>query len=166
VLLVVATVAALLVVPDWPYRHLDNPSYWGLIGYLVVFFALVGRGTRSWSPGSANRGVTRLFLAGLPAIYVANWIRFGGSTAELIVQVAGVAIWIGFAVAAGRSDLVLWAGCIAHALWDAAHFDRVGFVPVWYAAACVAADIGLGAFVLICLRESRPRSGAESPGAT
>lgn len=164
VLLVLSTVAALLVVPDWPHRHLDDPSYWGIIGYLVVFFALVARGARSWSPGSANRRLTRLFLAGLPVIYVANWMRFGESTAELIVQLAGVAIWIGFAVAAGRSDLALWAGCVAHALWDAGHFDRVGFVPVWYASACLAIDIGFGAFVLLCLRRARAKSMSGSAG--
>lgn len=166
VLLTLATVAALLVVPDWPHRHLGDPSYWGIIGYLVVFFALVARGSRSWSPGSANRRVTRLFLAGLPVIYMAHWIRFNGSTGELAVQLGGVAIWLAFTVASGRSDVALWVGCMAHALWDGAHFDRVGFVPGWYASACLAVDIGFGAFVLLCLRESRMRSGAESPGAT
>lgn len=165
VLLGVATVAALLVVPDWPHRHLDDPRYWGIIGYLVVFCAVVARGSRSWSRGSANRRMTRLFLAALPVIYVASWMRFGGSTAELVFQLAGVVIWLGLALAAGRSDLVLWVGCVAHALWDGAHFERVGFIPGWYASACLAIDIGFGAFVLLCLRE-RVTSMSGSPEAT
>ena len=45
-----------------------------------------------------------------------------------------------------------WVLCVGHAAWDALHFDRVGFVPDWYVAACLAVDIGLGAFVLLNLR--------------
>ena len=36
-LLVLATLAAISVLPDLPYRHLDDPSYWGVLGFLLVF---------------------------------------------------------------------------------------------------------------------------------
>lgn len=164
--LALATIAVLLVVPDWPHRHLDDPSYWGLIGYLVVFLAVFARGSASWSARSANRRMIRLFLVGLPAIYVANRLRFGGSAAELAVQGAGLLLWLTFAVRASRSDLVLWFGCTAHAVWDAAHFGRVDFVPVWYVSLCLAADIGLGAFVLLCLRDAGTRGDAPASSAS
>jgi hypothetical protein len=88
-------------------------------------------------------------------VYVADWLRFGGSEYELAVQLAGLALWLWAAHAARSSDTVLWVGCVAHGLWDAAHFGRASFIPEWYAAACLAADVGLGAFVLIELKEAR-----------
>jgi hypothetical protein len=153
-LLVLATLTGLSVVPDWPHRHLDDPSYWGMIGYLVVFMVLLRRSRPSFSVGGASRRTVQLFLIGLPLVYVADWLRFGGSTLELTVELAGLVIWLSAAVAATRSDLVLWAACVVHAGWDALHLGRVDFVPTWYIVACVAVDVGLGAFVLIGLRES------------
>ena len=67
------------VVPDWPHRHLDDPSYWGLLAYLVVFVLVLA--LTSGGVGRTGRALLRVFLFGLPLIYVANWVRFGGSTA-------------------------------------------------------------------------------------
>jgi hypothetical protein len=155
VLLGLATLAALAVVPDWPYRHLTDPSYWGVMGFLVLVVLILGRRVGPWTPGSANRRTVLAFLVLVPVVYVADWFRFGGSGVELALQLGGLASWVILAVIARRSDLVLWLGCVLHALWDAAHFGRVGFVPEWYAAACLAADVGLGASVLVWLRGTR-----------
>ncbi len=43
ILLVVASLAALPLVPDWPHRHLDDPSYWGLGAYIVALALLLAR---------------------------------------------------------------------------------------------------------------------------
>jgi len=166
VLLLLATLAALLVVPDWPHRHLDDPSYWGLIAFLGVVVLLVRRRGLGWDPGTVNRGLIVLFLLGLQLIYIAGWVRFGGSTGELAAQLVGFAIWTLLALRARRSDFVLWFGCVLHAVWDAAHFARVEFIPVWYIAACVAADVGIGAFVLFGLSKPSQQVAANeaSPG--
>ena len=144
--------AALAVVPDWPHRHLDDPSYLGLLGYLIVVALLLLRPRASWAAGGSARRIIQLFLLGLPLVYVADWLRFGGTSLELVTELAGLGIWVVLAVLARRSDIALWSGCVGHAAWDALHFDRVGFVPDWYVAACLAVDIGLGAFVLLNLR--------------
>lgn len=153
-LLALATVAALGVVPSWSLRYLTDPSYWGVIGFsaLVLWLLLRGPG-RSWRAGSSNRRTILLFLAAVPVVYVADWLRFGGSGLELGVELGGLACWFFLTGFARRSDTVLWLGCALHGLWDALHFGRVDFVPEWYAAACLAADIGLAAFVLLRLRQ-------------
>lgn len=153
-LLVLTTVAVLAIVPDWPHRHLADPSYWAVAGFVLLTVRLLSFSRRSWQPGSAARHTVLAFLAIVPMVYVAEWFRFGGSGAELGLQLGGLVLWLSAAFAARRSDTVLWVACIAHALWDAVHFGRVSFIPEWYAAACLAADVGLGAFVLLELREA------------
>ena len=151
-LLILSTVAVLAIVPDWPHRHPDDPSYWGVTGFVALAIVLLAARGRSWAPGGGARRAVVTFLALVQLVYVANWLRHGGSGVALGVQLAGLVAWLGAAFAARRSDVVLWAACVVHALWDAGHFARVGFTPEWYAAACLAADIGLGAFVLLELR--------------
>lgn len=151
-LLVLAALAALAVLPDWPQRHLGDPSYWGVLGFLVLVVLVLRHRRGSWTSGSGNRRTIVAFLFLVPLVYVADWLRFGGSSLELAIELVGLAVWAALALFARRSDFVLWLGCVLHALWDAAHFGRVSFVPEWYSAACIAADVGLGAFVLILLR--------------
>lgn len=155
-LLCMATVAAVALIPDWPHRHLDDPSYWGVIGYGLIFALLVLRRKAAWRAGGPNRRLLLAFLVGLPLIYVANRLRFGGSEAEMAVELGGLGIWAALAWFARRSDAALWLGCVAHSLWDALHFGRVGFVPDWYVAACLAVDVGLGAYVILNLRDAGP----------
>lgn len=148
-LLILATVAALAVVPDWPHRHRSNPSYWAVAGFVVLVIGLLAPRRRVWRPGGSTRRTVVAFLALVQLVYVANWLRFGGSDIELGLQLGGAAAWLVAAFAARRTDAVLWMACVFHALWDAGHFGRVEFIPEWYAAACIAADVGLGAFVLL-----------------
>ncbi|HSR41778.1 MAG TPA: hypothetical protein VLL48_06395 [Longimicrobiales bacterium] len=165
-LLATATLAALAVVPDWPHRHVSDPSYWGVVGFVVLVAGLLWGRRDSWSPGSAHRRMVVAFLVLVPVVYVADRLRYGGTSLELGIQVAGLGLWIALAVRARRSDTVLWLGCVLHGLWDAAHFGRVGFVPEWYAAACLAADTGLGAFVLLRLKRSTGSEAATGAAAS
>lgn len=154
-LLLLATTAALAVIPDWPIFHLDNPSYWSMMGFLYLTIRLVVLPDSSWKKGSINRTLIIAFLAVVQLVYIANWIRYGESETDLIIQIVGSVVWLIFAFKARQSNTVLWMGCLLHALWDAAHFGRVEFIPDWYAAACLAADIGIGAFVLLSISDGR-----------
>ena len=91
-ILVIGTVSAVLVVPDWPHRHLTDPSYWGLVGFLVFVVLVFSRASRSWAPSGLNRRLMRLFLLGLPIIYVANCLRWNGGVTELVIQVVGLLV--------------------------------------------------------------------------
>ncbi len=151
VLLLIASAAVLGVVPDWPHRHAGDPTYWAVLGYLLIAVLLVAR-TPDLRTGGAGRRMIRVFLVALPLVYVFSWFRNGGtSAAGLGLQLAGLAVWAGFAVKAARSDAALWLGCAVHVVWDAAHFGRSGYIPDWYVTACVAADLGIAAWVLMRL---------------
>ncbi len=152
-LLGIATLAALAVLPGWPHRHLDDPSYLGVIGFAVVA-ALLLRSKGGMDPGSANRRRVGIVLFALPVVYVANLLRWGGSATELGIQLVGLAAWVWLAWRSRRSDAALWLGMALHALWDAAHYGRVGFIPEWYATAYIAVDVGLAGYVLLGLRGS------------
>jgi len=149
--LALAGVAALAVVPEWSLTGLTDPSYWGVVGFFTLVLLILGGRRRSWSPGSVNRRLVLAFLVALPLLYLAHWLRFGGSSLELAVQLGGLVLWLTFAALGRRSDMPLWLGCVLHGLWDAVHFARVGFVPEWYGAACIVADFAFGAFVLMRL---------------
>lgn len=136
-----------------------------MLGYGVVFLLLTLRRGRSWEPGSGQRRVVVAFLLGLPVVFVASRLRFGGSGAALAVELGGLAIWLGVAAAARRSDAALWAGCAGHGIWDALHLGRAGFIPDWYVAACLAVDVGLGAYALLGLREARSPQARSGPPA-
>lgn len=93
-LLVLATTAALAVVPDWPHRHLANPSYWAVAGFVVLVVGLLASRRRVWRPGGSTRRTVVAFLALVQLVYVANWLRFGGSDIELGLQLGGAAAWL------------------------------------------------------------------------
>lgn len=141
------------IVPENPLLHLDDPSHWGLIGYLGVLFLLLRR---------AGRGVPRrtltLFLAGMPLIYLANWLRHGGTSGWLTVELSGLASF-GFLAWMGRFRAGWWlaVGIAAHGLWDVAHVGVAPFVPDWYATACAIVDVAMGGYVAaVCLMDGTP----------
>ena len=72
--------------------------------------------------------------------------RNGGMTG-LTVELVGLVIWCGLAIAALRRPVLLPIGIALHAVWDAAHFGHVDFVPDWYIIACIAADLGLAGYL-------------------
>ncbi|MCB4458434.1 hypothetical protein [Leisingera sp. McT4-56] len=145
--LALVTFVALLFVPDLPTRHLDDPSHWGVLGFLGV--AGIVAVQKSWDlENPLIRGLFTLFLAGLPVIYVANWLRWGGSTEALWLELLGLAFWMGLAVLSRWRTDIIWIGVGLHAVWDAFHFGNTEYVPDWYIIACIAADLGLAGFLL------------------
>jgi hypothetical protein len=161
-LLIITAAAALAVVPEWTAASLTYPSYWGLSGFLLLAALLLLRPGRSWSPGSANRRLVVTFLVVVQMIYVAGWLRFGGSPVELGIQLGGLGLWWFLAAMGRRSDAALWIGCALHGLWDALHYGRVDFVPEWYGALCIVVDVAVGAFVLLRLKEASPSLEADA----
>ncbi len=148
--LVAATVSLPWVVPVSPLRHLDDPGYLGVLGFGLTL-GVLALGAVLKTP-AADRLVwwcLLAFLVGMPLVYVADWLRFGGSYPWLAVELAGLALFGALALlAVRRSPWFLAAGILGHALWDAAHYGRTAFVPDWYALGCFLIDVGLGLYVL------------------
>jgi hypothetical protein len=151
-----ASLIGLSFVPEWSLRHLREPVYLGVLGFLFVLVLLASRSSRGWSEGSGNRQVITLFLVGLPLVYVFSWILLPTDAAHLWLEILGLVFWLGFAWRALRSDLALWLGCAAHAAWDVGHLGWATFIPEWYVWACLAIDLGLGCFVFLSLRRPMP----------
>jgi|GEM_PF-6786115 len=146
--LTATVVTALMFVPAVPFLHLDDPSHWGVIGFATTALLLLSPTSDRWS----QRGLYALltvFVVALPAIYVANHLRWNDDQTGLWVEVMGVVIWLGLAIAALRRPILLPIGIALHAVWDAAHFGHVNYVPDWYIIACIAADLGLAGYLFL-----------------
>lgn len=150
-----ATMALFWIVPDWPLRHLDDPSHWGILGYAGTLALLAVRGW--WAHDDPSRRRPLLwFLVAMPVIYLADWLRFGGRPAWLVVELAGAgAYWVCARLAVTRSVWYLPVGIAGHALWDIAHYGRAAFVPDWYALGCAVVDVAMGLFAGLLLAPSR-----------
>jgi hypothetical protein len=145
--LAVTTLALLWIVPEFPLTHLDNPSHWGVVGYaatLVVLLAYRLRGIR----GSRHEfSLLTAFLAGMPVIYIAAWLRYGGTTDWLAIELVGLVLyWILAILGVTRSPWFLVLGIAAHGLWDLGHYHRSEYVPDWYAVGCAAIDLAMGLY--------------------
>lgn len=157
-----ATWTLFWLVPGFPLAHLDDPGHWGVLGYLLVLALVLrlrlkgARGTRS------ERRLLALFLAGMPVVYVADWLRFGGPPAWLWIELLGVVCFWALALLGWRrSPWFLVAGLFAHGLWDAAHTGRTGFVADWYTVGCFLVDLAFAVYAagqvrFWRLRELRP----------
>ena len=145
-----ASLALVWIVPENPLAHLDDPSHWGVIGYVLTVWRLVAlRSDRLDRPSGAHR-ILIGFLIGMPIIYLADWVRFGGSLGYLWVEVGGALLyWTIAAAAVVRSYRVLSAGIAGHALWDLLHLGTADYVPEWYAFGCALVDVAVGLFVIL-----------------
>ena len=144
--LAVIAITALIFVPALPFLHLDDPSHWGVLGFAATAALLLSPSSDRWSRRQLNAILT-VFVIALPIIYVANAIRWHGGVAGLSVELVGLVIWCGLAIAALRRPILLPIGIALHAVWDAAHFGHVDYVPDWYIIACIAADLGLAGYL-------------------
>lgn len=161
--LAAVTAGLILVVPGSPLAHLDDPSYWGVLGYLVALALLFGPRLAGRRRPRQERRVLLLFLVGMPVVYLADWLRFGGGPGWLAVELAGAALYWTLAWRWRASVPWLAAGIAAHGLWDLAHWGRTPFVPDWYALGCFAVDLALALHVLGDQPRARPPVPAASP---
>ena len=159
---VAAAIALFWIVPEVPLVHLDDPSHWGVLGYAVTLVGVVARVLGRRSAASERRWMVG-FLVGMPLIYVADWVRFGGSIGWLGIELVGVVLYGGVAwLSIRRLPWFLAGGIAGHAVWDAAHYDATGFVPNWYIVGCIVVDVALGLYVAGRLLGPRPAAAAGS----
>ena len=150
-IVLLATVGLVLLVPDNPLKHLDNPSYWGVIGYLLIFIGVVFiRLARQ--PATLERLVLTLFLAGMPLIYLANWVRFDGASLWVLFEVLGLLLFMGLALFSRKRLVLLSLGIAAHGLWDLLHYNQAMYVPNWYVLACAIVDLAVGMYAFVRFR--------------
>ncbi len=158
--LVVATVAMFWIVPEPPWKHLDDPAHWGVLGYVATLLIIVSLRWRGIRGNRRERDLYVFFLAGMPIIYLAGWLRFGSDAGWFWIEVAGGVVywtlaWLGFR----RSPWFLVVGIAAHALWDAWHYGVQNFIPNWYVVGCVVIDLALGIYILGLVKDGDFRDG-------
>lgn len=156
-ILVGASIWAFALVPALPFQHLDDPFHLGVLGYGVVLAGLALKARSGWGVVSPAARLVRVFLVGLPLVYLAGALRFSASVPLMGLQVLGLMAWGFAAVRSRRHAAWLWLACAAHVLWDLLHLGlatagRAGFVPVWYTKACILIDAGLAVFLLLQAR--------------
>ena len=142
-----ATIGLYWIVPGLPFAHLDNPGHWGVLGYFLTLVIIM----RQRVPGSRGRALQRwmvVFLCSMPLIYIAYWLRYGGSQNWLGIELVGLLIYWGLAwMAVAKSPRYLALGIGLHALWDIAHYSRTEFVDDWYTLACLLVDVALAIYI-------------------
>ena len=152
-IVLLATLGLILLVPANPFKNLDDPSYWGVIGYLLAF--IWGAAIRLFErPAAHERLLLTLFLAGMPLIYLANWARFDGASAWGLFEILGLLIYGGLALFSRKRLLLLSIGIAAHGLWDLLHYNQALYVPNWYVLACALVDLAVGLYAFVRFRNN------------
>ncbi|MCE9577796.1 MAG: hypothetical protein K8W52_31975 [Deltaproteobacteria bacterium] len=128
--------------------HATEPTTIATVASAIVTAALVAS-LFSSALASLRRLQLALFLGGMPIIYA--WCALlRGDTSALAIESIGLVVFGGLAIAGYlRVPLLLGVGIIAHGVaWDAWHHGHSSYVPDWYSAGCLVADLGIGLFAL------------------
>src|SRR5450432_494743 len=90
-----------------------------------------------------------LFLLGMPVVYLLSADGILNSPGRPI-ELLGLAIYGGLAIASYfLPPPVLAAGILFHGIgWDSWHYGNSSYIPNWYAAGCLIADVGIALFAL------------------
>ena len=147
---------------------LPAPEYWGLVGSLITCLTVIYLRRRSGPGSRAERTMWATFLALMPVVYVAAWMRAGVARGALGVEMVGLVAFGLAALLGRRSPWFLAAGIGAHGLWDAWHIGHVAFlgpryITRWYAIFCLIVDVGFAAYAAFVLRTLAAGS-QEGPG--
>jgi hypothetical protein len=151
------TAAALYGVPSWDLTDVRVLAL--LVAGATIVLLSVTR-VAGTAGVAVERAVIALFLAGMPVVYVASGMAHGTGATWLAVELAGLLLYGGLAVAGWRhAPWLLAAGVAAHGLaWDAWHLVGPSYIPPWYAVGCLLVDVGVAAYVATRLgtwRETR-----------
>jgi hypothetical protein len=145
--LLTQAVLTIWIVPDWSPSL--EPTYTAAVSALATTMVLL-----AWR-ASGRRGtqlelrVLAVFLAAMPLVYVASWLR-SPDPGWLPIELAAVPIYALVAWHSRRSPYLLGAGIAAHGLlWDVWHAGHSSYIPTWYAIGCMIVDVGLGAYLVL-----------------
>lgn len=160
--LFLAAAACVLVVPESPLRHLDDPCHLGIIGFLLVLAAISLLRLTS-APAAGERLVLATFLAGMPIVYLGRLALHPHATAFWWwIEGSGVVLFLAGAALGWRRPWFLAPGLAAHGLWDLAHHERAPFIEGWYTLACAVVD---GAMAFYAATRGAAWRGRERAGA-
>ncbi len=150
---IIATISLYWIVPENPMLHLDDPSHWGIIGYLSVLLVISSAKLAGQNRGALERNLLTGFLLAMPLIYIANWIRYDQQSYWFWVELMGVIIYWAIAFLSKRVSLLFLAfGIGAHAIWDIWHFNQGLYVPNWYVIGCTVIDVAAGFYALVQIK--------------
>jgi hypothetical protein len=148
-LLLVATLAALVLIPLASWRTFFDPCHLAAISALATTATLFYTRNRGPRAMRFERKVMAAFLAGMPLVYVAT-LLFSDDKSGLVLELVAVPLygamaWIGLK----RWPMAIAIGIALHGLaWDAWHLSgRV--VPPWYAAGCLILDVAMAIYVAV-----------------
>jgi len=135
-----------------PWQVSGDPCLLAALATAVVLVFLWATRWQGLRGASFERNLLAAFLVGMPLIYVARYLlasRGREANHSLWIEILGVIIFIALAVLGlKRSPWFLAIGIVAHGLaWDSWHYRNSTYIPDWYAIACLAVDLALGAYV-------------------
>lgn len=139
------------MVPDYPWRHLDDPAHLTVLGTPLMILAMIGVRAfgivRRWDSARAERILFAVFLAAMPSVYILSSV-LAGAWNHLPVEVAGQVLFAALAVLGLRSSpWFLAVGILGHGVgWDLWHRGQAGSVPTWYADTCLILDVGFSLY--------------------
>jgi len=151
VLIIVSFVSGwMLYIAPWQISR--DPCFHAAVATVVVVVFLWATRWRGLRAVSFERNLLAAFLVGMPLVYVARYLFAStGRSADhwLWIEVLGVIIFAAVAVLGLKgSPWFLALGIVAHGLaWDSWHYRNSTYIPDWYAIACLAVDLALGAYV-------------------
>ncbi|MEM1417201.1 MAG: DUF6010 family protein [Myxococcota bacterium] len=110
-------------------------------------------------PGRFERRSWAAYLLVAALIYVAFAALGGAAGTWLALELGGVALYGGIALAgARRSFRLVGLGWLAHALWDLVLHPagHPGYVPAWYPPLCLGFDVAAGLWPFVADRPGQP----------
>lgn len=135
-----------------PWQVSGDPCLLATVATVVVVVFLWAMRWQRSRGVRFERNLLAAFLVGMPLVYVARYLFASiGRAANhwLWIEVLGVITFAALAVLGlKRSAWFLAIGIVAHGLaWDSWHYRNSTYIPDWYAIACLAVDLALGAYV-------------------
>ena len=150
-LLLAQQLLVLFIVPRSALCDLAEPTTLATLASALVTVVLAGS-RFVVRPAWFDRAALATVLAGMPIIYAWSAVLHG-NVANLAVEGVGIVVFVGLALAGVlRAGWLIGLGILVHGLaWDAWHHGHSGYIPDWYSAGCLVADLGIGMFALVHL---------------